>query len=412
MAGHGICGCPESGDGAVDGQALEPMEVARIGAQIADALAAAHDAGIVHRDVKPGNVLLATDGTAKITDFGISRAVGDVTVTATGLMAGTPAYLAPEVARGEQPIPASDVFALGSTLYAAVEGRQLFGDGGNALAVLHTVARGEVDPPRRAGALGPVLLELLTVSPAERPTMRQAKAALEAVAAGRPRVLEATKTLPRPEPMTITAPPPAPATPREHRRGRVVLVGIGVAAVLIIGGVVAAFAASGGSPRPAITAAPTSTAAVVNSSVPQTSSNAPTGSSTSTPTETTTSSGTTSSETTPSQAGDAAAPAGAVTFDQTAAFIQSYYAQLPANMDSAWSQLSPDYQAQTGGYAAYSGFWSGFRSVQVGPITQSGPDTGVATSDLHPHRRFGGSEQRWIRVASEGGHLCITASGL
>jgi eukaryotic-like serine/threonine-protein kinase len=127
-----------------DSGPLEPRRVARIGAQVADALAAAHDAGIVHRDVKPANVLVTGNGTAKITDFGISRAVGDVTVTSTGFLAGTPAYLAPEIARGEDSSPSSDVFALGSTLYAAVEGAPPFGEGENPLATLHAVARADV----------------------------------------------------------------------------------------------------------------------------------------------------------------------------------------------------------------------------------------------------------------------------
>ncbi|MFC3962703.1 serine/threonine-protein kinase [Nocardia jiangsuensis] len=168
------------------GRTLPPMEVARIGAQAAAALGAAHKAGILHRDVKPGNLLVGDDGTVKITDFGISRAVGDVTVTATGFLAGTPAYLAPEVARGEDGEPASDVFALGSTLYAAVTGSPPFGEGDNPLAVLHAVARGHVQPPQHAGALGPVLMHLLAPTPEARPTMLEAVAALEGVAVGRP----------------------------------------------------------------------------------------------------------------------------------------------------------------------------------------------------------------------------------
>src|SRR4051812_5613053 len=106
---------------------LSPEEAAKICAQVASALTAAHAAGIVHRDVKPANILLTENGTAKITDFGISRAVGDVTVTQTGISAGTPAYLAPEVARGHDPSPAADVFSLGATLFNAVEGRPPFG---------------------------------------------------------------------------------------------------------------------------------------------------------------------------------------------------------------------------------------------------------------------------------------------
>ncbi|SUD48828.1 Serine/threonine-protein kinase pknB [Nocardia otitidiscaviarum] len=164
---------------------LPPTQVARIGAKVAAALAAAHDAGIVHRDVKPANILVADDGTVKITDFGISRAVGDVTVTSTGFLAGTPAYLSPEVARGENPEPSSDVFALGSTLYAAVEGTPPFGEGENPLAVLHSVARARVPEARRAGPLGPVLMELLAAEADARPTMKQAHEALEAVAEGR-----------------------------------------------------------------------------------------------------------------------------------------------------------------------------------------------------------------------------------
>lgn len=167
------------------GRTLPPREAARIGAQAAAALAAAHDAGIVHRDVKPANLLVADDGTVKITDFGISRAAGDVTVTATGLLAGTPAYLSPEVARGENPEPPSDVFALGSTLYAAVTGRPPFGEGDNPLAILHAVAGGEVTEPEEAGELGPVLMRLLEPTPAERPTMQEAQRLLADVAAGR-----------------------------------------------------------------------------------------------------------------------------------------------------------------------------------------------------------------------------------
>ncbi len=92
---------------------LEPRVVAEIGRQVADGLAAAHAAGVVHRDVKPGNVLIAEDGRVKLTDFGVSRAVDDVQLTRTGLIAGTPAFLSPEVARGQEPTAASDVFALG-----------------------------------------------------------------------------------------------------------------------------------------------------------------------------------------------------------------------------------------------------------------------------------------------------------
>jgi serine/threonine protein kinase len=165
---------------------LAPQEAARIGMHVANALAAAHAAGIVHRDVKPGNVLLGDDGTVKITDFGISRAQGDSTVTATGMLAGTPAYLAPEIAKGHDPTPSSDVFSLGATIYAAVEGIPPFGLSDNPLALLHKVASGQIDPPRQAGPLTQPLLSLLSAEPTERVTMIRCRDALGAVAAGQP----------------------------------------------------------------------------------------------------------------------------------------------------------------------------------------------------------------------------------
>ena len=133
------------------------MQVAAIGRDVADGLAAAHAAGVVHRDVKPGNVLIGTDGRVKLTDFGVSRAVDDVQLTRTGLIAGTPAFLAPEIAQGRTPTAASDVFALGATLYAAVEGVPPFGLDDNAYALLHKVATEAPNAPQHAGPLTPVL---------------------------------------------------------------------------------------------------------------------------------------------------------------------------------------------------------------------------------------------------------------
>ena len=139
----------------------------------ASALAAAHAAGIVHRDVKPGNILIAEDGTALISDFGIAHALGDVTLTATGLVHGTPAYLAPEVARGGEATFASDVFSLGSTLYAALEGTPPFGSDANSLALLHRVAAAEFPPPSRSGPLTELITQMLSADPADRPAMSE-----------------------------------------------------------------------------------------------------------------------------------------------------------------------------------------------------------------------------------------------
>ncbi|MER7864975.1 protein kinase [Amycolatopsis japonica] len=157
--------------------------VAKIGEQVASALVAAHRAGIVHRDVKPGNILIDESGTAKITDFGISRAAGDMTLTQTGLIGGTPAYLAPELARGSDPVPSSDVFALGATLYQAIEGQTPYGNSSNQLALLYAAANGQINPPQQAGAATALLMSLLRTEPTERPTMAEARERLAALAA-------------------------------------------------------------------------------------------------------------------------------------------------------------------------------------------------------------------------------------
>ncbi|WP_157944129.1 serine/threonine-protein kinase [Blastococcus atacamensis] len=168
---------------------LRVDQVAQIGAQVADALAATHAAGIVHRDVKPANILIGQGGRVaglvKITDFGISHAQGDVTLTQTGQITGTPAYLAPEVAQGQEMTEASDVFSLGATLYTCLEGGPPFGMDDNALGMLHRVAGGRVTPPRRAGSLTAPLMRMLAADPAERPAMTEVRDRLAKLAAGR-----------------------------------------------------------------------------------------------------------------------------------------------------------------------------------------------------------------------------------
>ncbi|WP_309115174.1 serine/threonine-protein kinase [Saccharothrix sp.] len=170
----------------VERGALDHAEAARIGGHVAAALAAAHAAGIVHRDVKPSNVLIGHDGAVKLTDFGISRSVNDGTLTDTGMITGTPAYLAPEVARGEQPGTAADVFSLGATLYAATEGRPPYGATENSLALLYKAAKGDIDPPA-PGPLSGVISRLLAGDPAERPSAADAADLLANPPVDRPR---------------------------------------------------------------------------------------------------------------------------------------------------------------------------------------------------------------------------------
>jgi non-specific serine/threonine protein kinase len=170
-------------------ESLPPDEVIQIGAQVADALAAAHAAGIVHRDIKPGNILIADRGSGmgmvKISDFGISRAKNDTHEENSSVITGTPAYFAPEVARGADPTEASDVFSLGATLYTATEGQPPFGVDSDSIALLHKVAGARITPPRRSGAMTATLLHMLEPDPARRPSMEQVRERLVVLAVGK-----------------------------------------------------------------------------------------------------------------------------------------------------------------------------------------------------------------------------------
>lgn len=169
-----------------DGARLEADRVAHLGAQVAAAVAAAHRVGIVHRDIKPGNVLVTPDGQAKLTDFGIARAQHDQALTRTGLVSGRAGYFSPELAQGGDPSSASDVWALGATLYAAVEGRPPHPSRANPLAMLREIATHPPRPPEHAGPLEPVLSGLMQPDPAQRWSAEQGASALREVAVSRP----------------------------------------------------------------------------------------------------------------------------------------------------------------------------------------------------------------------------------
>ena len=161
---------------------VAPARAAEIGVCLLDALTAAHAAGIVHRDVKPGNVLVRPDGRVSLTDFGIAATADDPSITSTGLLLGSPAYIAPERARGGIPEPPSDLWSLGATLYTAVEGRPPF-ERRDPVATLTAVVTDEPDPCRLAGpGLGPLLVRLLDKDPARRPDSDAVRRVLRSVA--------------------------------------------------------------------------------------------------------------------------------------------------------------------------------------------------------------------------------------
>lgn len=157
-----------------------PERVAALGRQLAAALRAAHAVGILHRDVKPANVLITAEDRAVLTDFGIAQLSGDATLTRTGMVMGSPAYMAPERVKGEGAVPASDVWALGATLYAGVEGRAPH-HRSDAMAVLAAIMTLDAPPPAHAGPMAPILTAMLDKDPARRPSIDQVERELDRI---------------------------------------------------------------------------------------------------------------------------------------------------------------------------------------------------------------------------------------
>ena len=405
---------------AADG-VFTPPAAAAVGHQVAAALTAAHTAGIVHRDVKPGNVLLGVDGMVKVTDFGISRAVDEATITSTGMMAGTPAYLAPEVARGAEATFRSDVYSLGSTLYAVVEGEPPFGRDENPLAQLHRVASGEYRPPRRAGSLAPLLERLLAADPVHRPDMHQVSDELERLSAveveteawggerpgtgptvpvtpiapvasaasasgpsgtgpGRVAVAAVSSPSTRPQAATpeVTHPTPWPSdtavteteeqdAPVRRRRG---LIGAGLALLLVGVVVVVALvlAQSGGGGGPTATVAePTPTTTESSAADPGAAA--------------TSGADAPAASAAPAPSDAPVAPAQG-TSDQVAQqqAVIDYYGFIPANLPEGWGRLTSSYQRTTaGGFGGYSRFWDAMSQVSVRGVSPGAGNTVDAT---------------------------------
>ncbi|MER6107593.1 protein kinase domain-containing protein [Streptomyces hirsutus] len=192
---------------------LEPRRAAEVGLAVLDVLRSAHREGILHRDVKPSNVLIAEDGRVVLTDFGIAQVEGDPSITSTGMLVGAPSYISPERARGHKPGPAADLWSLGGLLYAAVEGTPPY-DKGSAIATLTAVMTEPLEEPKNAGPLRDVIYGLLVKDPAQRLDDAGSRAMLNAV-------INAPETKgAESEPADATKVVPLPEQPGGRGRGR------------------------------------------------------------------------------------------------------------------------------------------------------------------------------------------------
>ncbi|MFG2462878.1 serine/threonine-protein kinase [Streptomyces sp. NPDC048523] len=232
---------------------LSPQRTAHIGAEVLSALRAAHEAGVLHRDVKPANVLLSNDGRVVLTDFGIAQVEGSSALTMTGEVIGSPEFLAPERALGRTPGPESDLWSLGVLLYAAVEGNSPFRQN-TPLSTLRAIVDEELPPPYRAGPLAPVIEGLLRKDPAERLPADRAEQELRIIGAGGTPRADAVQAGPyaptvaapfpqepstapyRPVPTPTSTPTARSRPPERNRRATVVLVAGGLALALAIAG--------------------------------------------------------------------------------------------------------------------------------------------------------------------------------
>jgi len=358
-----------------DGQ-LSPRRVADIGAQLAGALARAHERRIVHRDIKPGNVLIDKAGRPKISDFGIARGYGDDQLTQIGFVTGTPGYLSPELARGGDPHTASDVWALGATLYAAVEGCSPYEPRSNPIALLRAIATERPRPMTQAGALEPAIDAMMHEDPARRWDMATSAQRLGGIAVG-----DATAVMPRvdaagtavvPVGTAVIAAPPVEPTQRLEAA-------VPVAEASAAGrlGVAGPRDLPGGAPVPtpedrrsgprwlalayvALLVAALGAAYLLSQIGEQ---------------GTTTAVPSTTRATTPAKTTATAAPkiAQPPSTDSRAHknlenFVKSYYSDVTKDTDRTWDQLTDRMQDAAGDRDGYDGFWKTIDKVKVNQI--------------------------------------------
>ncbi len=311
-----------------DSGPLSPDDAAPLLWQAADALVAAHEAGIVHRDVKPSNILVDRRRRVQLTDFGIARVTADASLTQTGLVTGSPAYLAPEVAAGQRGDEAVDVWSLGATVYHVLAGRPPYDIGDQVLGGLYRIVN---EPPPRladAGWMAPLLAGTMEKDPALRWTMTECRDFLTGPAGA---VVRAAPHLP-----VAAAPAEATATRSLGSVGRAgpprgLLAGVGVLALALT--FVLGLVLFLGHPAQRPAAAGAAVAAPGNAS--------------------------TSPAESPTTPGASPAAAGEPTARGMKAFIRDYVAAVSSDPDTAWQMLTPKFQRESGGLDTYRDFWSG-----------------------------------------------------
>ena len=332
---------------------LAPREAVRVMSSVCGALQAVHDAGLVHRDVKPENVLLTAEGEVKLSDFGIARAEADASLTQTGLVTGSPAYLAPEVASGASATDASDVWSLGATLVHAVAGRPPYDVGDNLIGALYKIVHEEPPQLPVGHPMAGLLSVMLVRDPQERWPMRRVRDELQRLARGQQSQVpvrpvpvshahETTGVLPA----TRTA-PVAPITRRAERHGHRWGL-IALAATLSVVAVVSAYYLAGRGTPEATPESPGTSA----TSEPSEESESPT------------------NEAAPVTAKDTKA--------RMDAFVTTYLATVTTDPEAAFEMLTPEFKEGSGGYPGYIGYWGTVRSASLSAIESNPSDQTVA----------------------------------